>query len=61
MPKTIKGNGVEVNCLFVGLKLIFNLLRSYFKGVELGYFTKNPAKYHNRKVCDKYKKRQART
>jgi len=49
-----KGNGVEVNCLSVEPKLIIHLLRSYYKGIELGYFTEDPAAYHDPNVCAPY-------
>jgi len=49
-----KGNGVEVNCLFVEVKLILHLVRSYFKGVELGYLTEDPAAYNDPNVCAPY-------
>lgn len=40
-------------------ELIFLFIRSYFKGVDLGYLTKDPAAYHDPHVCDKYVKKAA--
>ena len=40
--------------LFVEPKLSSNLARSYFKGIELGYLTKDPAAYHDPNVCAPY-------
>lgn len=28
--------------------------RSYFEGVKLGYFTKDPSQVHNPHVCDAF-------
>lgn len=49
-----KGNGKGTCCLLVGLKLIFHFLRSYYKGIELGYLTEDPAAYHDPNVCVPY-------
>ena len=47
------GSGLWI-CLFVELKLIPRFARSYFKAIELGYFTEDPAAYHDPNVCAPY-------
>jgi hypothetical protein len=37
--------------LFIELKLIIHFARSYYKGIELGYLTRDPAAYHDPDVC----------
>ena len=41
-------------CLSVELKLIPHFARSYYKGIELGYLTEDPAAYHDPDVCAPY-------
>ena len=48
------GLDVWTHSLFVELKLIFNLARNYILGAERGWFTKDPADYHDRDVCAPY-------
>lgn len=49
-----RGNGKGIFLLFVGPKLIPCYHRSYYKGIELGYLTEDPAAYHNPDVCAPY-------
>ena len=56
-----RGSGMGIYCLFVELELIFRLPRSYYKGVEIGYLTKDPAALNNPRVCDPYIKKQNTT
>lgn len=53
LPMACKGNGEGIDCGLVGPKLI--LFRSYYKGIELGYLTEDPAAYHDPDVCAPYK------
>ena len=45
---------VWTRSLFVELKLIFNLARNYLEAVKRGWFTRDPADYHDRDVCAPY-------
>ena len=49
-----KGNGTGKYYLFAETALILNLPRSYYKGIELGYLTEDPAALHNPNVCAEY-------
>ena len=49
-----RGNGKGTLLSFIGPKLIPRHHRSYFKGVELGYLTEDPAAYHDPDVCAPY-------
>ena len=40
--------------LFVKLKLIPHFARSYYKGIEFGFLTVDPAAYHDPHVCAPY-------
>jgi len=46
-----KTNGMGMCRLLVEPKLIHHLARSYYKGIELGYLTEDPAAYHDPNVC----------
>ena len=39
---------------FTELKLTIHFARSYYKGIELGYLTEDPAAYHDLNVCAGY-------
>ena len=43
-----------IHCPPVGLELTIYPARSYYKGIELGYLTEDPAVYHNPDVCVGY-------
>ena len=49
-----KTNGERMHRPFVGPKLTAHLPRSYFKVIELGYMTEDPAAYHDPDVCVPY-------
>ena len=49
-----KSNGTETYHLPFQLILTVHVTRSYYKGVELGYLTEDPAAYHDIHVCDPY-------
>ena len=51
---TCGSNGMGVCRPFVELKLILRFTRSYYKGIELGYLTEDPAAYHDPNVCVPY-------
>lgn len=43
-----------ISRLFVGRKLTLHFYRSYYKVIDLGYMTKDPAAYFDPNVCAKY-------
>jgi len=47
-------DGEGTQCWVALLKFIHHLPRSYYKGVELGYLTKDPSVYHDPDVCAPY-------
>ena len=49
-----KGNGVERLTPVGRIELTLCLSRSYYKGIELGYLTEDPAAYHDPDVCAPY-------
>ena len=53
MLVTCGSSGMQA-CLSVELKLTPHFARSYYKGIELGYLTEDPAAYHDPNVCAPY-------